>query len=115
MPSPSSDGKSCIVLSHASRLPVTRCPMNSFHARDTAMKLMKLPTTIRGTDNSPCSHPYNRVTKKIRCATRSSNAQAFADSTKTSHLESENGDANRRGNTPDILAMENSKNWSTSP
>ncbi|MNL37438.1 hypothetical protein D3C87_1595830 [compost metagenome] len=57
------DGKSCMVLSQTSLRLSTLPTRNMRQARDAAMKLTKLPTTIRGMDSKPCCQPYSTVVK----------------------------------------------------
>src|ERR1700712_3088004 len=71
------DGNSCAVLSHARRVPLNRYDRYIFQARATAMQLTKLPTTMRGSDIRPCSHPYSAEVKYTRCAARNARKKAL--------------------------------------
>src|SRR5476651_1172160 len=108
---PSALGKSCMVLSQASRLPVTKWVRKSFQARETAKKLMKLPMIIRGTDITPCSQPYNRVVKRTRWETRSVRATKLAPKSQRIQSASMKGDGKRLGVKSKTEANAKSKNW----
>ncbi|MNP75849.1 hypothetical protein D3C76_1729750 [compost metagenome] len=57
------EGKSCMVLSQTSLRFMTLPTRNMRQAREAAMKLTKLPTSMRGMDSRPCCQPYSTAVK----------------------------------------------------